>query len=308
MKRQQPVWDRAQMPPYPTVIVAAIVGLLGCCPLSHAQSAQQQAQRQATTRQLGARKGNSDDANEARLLPTPRTPDGKPDFSGVWDGHGGAYLNKEISGGQLPYTPAGLAAYQYNMTRAPDPQSVCIIIGQPRADLDNRPFEIVQDPTRIAFLYERDATFRVVRIDGNPHPPDPDPTFFGDAIGHWEGDTLVVDVTALKGQKEWADNVGHPHSDQAHLIERWSRPDKDRLLFQLTMNDPKYYTRPLHVTRTFRLQSWPGVGEEACAENNIDEEHLGPGLGTKDGSRGFDKSIVKGPVTPPTAAPETKQQ
>lgn len=304
MNFQEAVWSGIPTTRCARALFAAMIGLLGLCPFANAQSIQnQRAGQQPSAEHPGDRKSRSGGSNTTSLLPTPRTPDGTPDFSGVWDGHGGAYLNKEIPGGKLPYSPAGLAAYRYNMTKFPDPQSLCIIIGQPRADLDNRPFEIVQDSTRVAFLYERDATFRVIRIDGSPHPPDPDPTFFGDAIGHWKGDTLVVDVTALKGQKEWADNVGHPHSDDARLTERWSRPDKNHLLLDLTMNDPTDYTQALHVTRTFRLQSWQGVGEEACAENNIDEEHLGPGLGTRDGSRGFDKSIIQGAATPASTAP-----
>jgi len=287
------------------VIWPAVIGLLGLCSVASAQSLQRSSPAQGLQERSSGQTGQtskSGGANTAPSLPTPRTTDGEPDFSGVWDGHGGVYINKEIHGGQLPYAPAGLAAYQFNLTRAPDPQSLCIIIGQPRADLDDRPFEVVQNSTRVAFLYERDAAFRVVRIDGSPHPPDPEPTFFGDATGHWEGDTLVVDVTALKGQKVWADNVGHPHSDEAHIIERWSRTDKNHLVLDLTLDDPKYYTQSLHMTRAFHLQSWPGVGEEACDENNVDRDHLGPGLGTRDGSRGFDKSITQ---APPTATPST---
>jgi hypothetical protein len=281
------------------VLLAALAGLVVLCVPASAQSAPEAAAPSgASANPDGGRRGRNGGADAGPVLPTPRTADGKPDLSGVWDG-GGGYINKEIPGGQLPYTPAGVAAYQYNMTQAPDPQSVCIIVGQPRADMDNRPFEIVQSPDRVAFLYERDATFRVIRVDGSSHPADPELTFFGDAVAKWDGDTLVVDVTALKGDKVWSDNVGHPHSDQTHLIERWSRPDKNHLFLDLTIEDPKYYTKPIHVTRTSRLQSWPGVGEEACDENNVDGAHLGPGLGTKDGTRGFDKSAVQRSATSP---------
>jgi len=217
--------------------------------------------------------------------PTPRTPDGKPDLSGIWDGRG-ANINKDLPGKELPYTPDGAAAYQFNLTQAVDPQSLCIIIGQPRADVDGRPFEIVQNANRVAFLYERDASRRVIRL-GSQHPNDPEPSFFGDAVGNWDGDTLVVDVVGLKGERVWADNVGHPHSEATHLIERWSRPDADTLLLELTIDDPKYYTKPLKITRRLKLQSYLEVDEEACDENNVDRSHLGPGLGTTDGTRGF---------------------
>jgi len=231
--------------------------------------------------------------------PTPRTPDGKPDLSGIWDGRG-ANINKDLPGKELPYTPAGEAAYQFNLTQAIDPQSLCIIIGQPRADVDGRPFEIVQNANRVAFLYERDASRRVVRL-GSRHDDDPEPSFFGDAVGTWDRDTLVVDVVGLKGERVWADNVGHPHSDAAHLIERWSRPDADDLVLELTMDDPKYYRKPLTVTRKLKLQSYLEVDEEACDENNVDRSHLGPGLGTTDGTRGFGRRTQN----VPSAAPST---
>jgi hypothetical protein len=221
--------------------------------------------------------------------PTPRTLDGKPDFSGVWNGPG-EYINQGLPGGQLPYTAAGQAAYQDNMTKAVDPQSLCILIGQPRADLDGQVFEIFQTPQRIAFLYERDDSWRLVQTDDRSHPAHPEPSFFGDAIGKWDGDTLVVDVVGIKGQKIWTDNVGHPQSDTLHLIERWTRPDADHLQIDLTIDDPKYYTKPLQLTRKMTRQRYEVI-EMSCDENNVDREHLGNGLGTKDGTRGFDKNL-----------------
>ena len=230
--------------------------------------------------------------------PTPRTPDGKPDFSGVWNGPG-IYINKDFPGGQLPYTPAGQAAYQYNMTKAVDPQSLCILIGQPRADLDAQPFEIVQTPKRVAFLYERDTTWRVIPVDGRQHPKDAEPSFFGDPVGSWDGDTFVVDIVNFKGDKVWTDNIGHPQSDSLHLIERWTRPDADHLLLDLTIDDPKYYTQPIKITRKLRLQKYELI-EFACDENNLDRDRLGPGLGTKDGTRGYDKQVIQNLPPPVT--------
>jgi hypothetical protein len=227
----------------------------------------------------------------AAPLPAPRTPDGKPDLSGVWNGPG-IYINKDFPGGQLPYTPAGQAAYQYNMTKAVDPQSLCIIIGQPRADLDAQPFEIVQTPKRVAFLYERDTNWRIIPVDGRQHPKEPEPSFFGDAIGSWDGDTFVVDLVGFKGDKVWTDNVGHPQSDALHLTERWTRPDADHLNLDLTIDDPKYYAKPIKITRNLKRQKYELI-EFSCDENNLDREHLGPGLGTKDGTRGYDKQVIE---------------
>jgi hypothetical protein len=229
--------------------------------------------------------------------PTPRTPDGKPDLSGVWNGPG-VYINRDFPDGNLPYTSAGEAAYQYNMTKAVDPQSLCIIIGQPRADLDAQPFEIVQTPKRVAFLYERDTNWRIIPVDGRQHPKEPEPSFFGDAIGSWDGDTFVVDLVGFKGDKVWTDNVGHPQSDSLHLIERWTRPDADHLQLDLTIDDPKYYTKPIKITRNLKLQKYELI-EFSCDENNLDRDRLGPGLGTKDGTRGYDKQVIQNlpPVT-----------
>jgi len=224
-------------------------------------------------------------------LPAPRASDGKPDFSGTWAG-GGGDINKDLPNQTLPYTPAGQVAYQDNLTKAPDPQSLCILVGEPRADTDAYPFEIVQSPTRVAFLYERDSSWRLVPVDGRQHPDDPEPTFFGDSVGHWEGDVLVVDVIALKGEKVWSDNDAHPHSDALHLIEKWTRPDLDHLVLTLTVDDPKYYNHPFTYTRRLRLQKFEPA-EFACDENNIDRDHLGPGLGTKSGRRGYDPLPTK---------------
>jgi hypothetical protein len=229
--------------------------------------------------------------------PAPRTPDGKPDLSGVWNGPG-IYINKDFPDGKLPYTPAGQAAYRYNMTGAVDPQSLCIIIGQPRADLDAQPFEIVQTPDRVAFLYERDTNWRIIAVDGRQHPKEPEPSFFGDAVGSWDKDALVVDLIGFKGDKVWTDNVGHPQSDSLHLVERWTHPDADHLQLDLTIDDPKYYTKPIKITRTLKRQTYELL-EFSCDENNLDRNRLGPGLGTKDGTRGYDKQVIQNlpPVT-----------
>jgi hypothetical protein len=229
--------------------------------------------------------------------PAPRTADGKPDLSGVWNGPG-VYINRDFPDGKLPYTSAGEAAYQYNMTKAVDPQSICIIIGQPRADLDAQPFEIVQTPKRVAFLYERDTNWRIIPVDGRSHPKEPEPSFFGDAVGNWDGDAFVVDLVGFKGDKVWTDNVGHPQSDSLHLIERWTRPDADHLQLDLTIDDPKYYTKPIQITRKLKRQPFELI-EFSCDENNLDRDRLGPGLGTKDGTRGYDKKVIQNlpPVT-----------
>jgi hypothetical protein len=274
----------------PAAIVLATVVTAGACAQSttaaNAQTPGANATPAADATAGSQPHGKRAQGNSGPSLPTPRTSDGKPDFSGTWAG-GGGDINKDLPGQTLPYTPAGQTAYQDNLTKAPDPQSLCILVGQPRADTDGYPFEIVQSSTRVAFLYERDSSWRLVPLDANKHADDPEPTFFGDSVAHWDGDTLVVDVVALKGEKVWSDNDAHPHSDALHLVEKWTRPDLEHLVLALTIDDPKFYSHPFTYTRKLKLQKFEPA-EFACDENNIDRDHLGPGLGTKNGHRGYD--------------------
>jgi hypothetical protein len=236
--------------------------------------------------------------------PTPRTPDGRPDLSGVWGGPSSLQnIGKDLPGKQLPYTDAGREAYQNNLTKVIDPSAVCIIQGVPRADISGQPFEIFQRADRVAFLYERDTNWRIIPADGRKHPKDPDPSFFGNAIGEWDGDTFVVDSIAFKGEKIWADETAHAQSDALHLIERFTRPDFDHLKVEITIDDPKYYTRTFTYNRQFKLLPYE-LDEQACDENNVDGSHMGPGLGTKDGTRGFDRPAPTpkpGPAGPSSA-------
>jgi len=236
------------------------------------------------------------------VKPATRTADGKPDLSGVWGGPSGLQnIGRELPDRQLPYTDAGRSAYQYNLTSAIDPSALCIIQGVPRADLSGQPFEIFQRPNRVAILYERDTSWRIIAADGRQHPKDLEPSFFGNSIGSWDGDTFVVDSIGFKGDKIWADETAHAQSDQLHLIERFTRPDFDHLQVEVTIDDPKYYTSPFKFTRKFRLLPYELI-EQACDENNIDRNHIGVGLGTKDGTRGYDKNAPKPGGPEPSAA------
>ena len=223
--------------------------------------------------------------------PTPKMPDGKPDLSGVWLAKND-YLNHGVPSGKLPYTAAGQEAYQHNLSKEVNPQSLCILIGEPRAILDGQPFQFVQTPDRVIVLYERMHVWRTIPADGRSHDKEADPSFFGDAIGSWDGDTFVVDLVNFKGEKIWTDNNAHPQSDALHVVERWSRPDADHLQAEVTIDDPKYYTQPLTITRQFKHEPYELI-ESSCDENNVDRAHLGNGLGTKDKERGFDPATTK---------------
>jgi hypothetical protein len=204
--------------------------------------------------------------------PAPRLPDGKPDLSGFWKGPlimGGMF--RAVGG--PPFTPAGEAAYQYNLKQSINPEALCLFAGIPRASISGVPFEIVQNSNRVAFLYELMTTFRSIPVDGRDHPKDIEPSFFGNGVGRWDGDTLVIDSVGFKDKLSWIDDDAHPHSDAMHVVERWSRPDADHL-------DHEFYIKPWTFKRTFIAMA-PGdeLYEYACDENNIDRDggHLGTG-------------------------------
>ena len=148
--------------------------------------------------------------------PTPRTSDGKPDLSGFWRGpliFGGMFKG---FGGKPPFTPAGLAAFEYNVTKTINPEGLCLFAGIPRASISGVPFEIVQNSNRVVFLYELMWTFRTIPVDGRKHSQDPEPSFFGEGIGSWDGDTLVIDSIGFKDKLSWLDDDAHPHSADMH--------------------------------------------------------------------------------------------
>jgi len=250
-----------------------------------------------------------DDFKSSR--PTPRTADGKPDFSGYWKGtrdtKPGGNIGKDLPGWKLPLTPEGEAALQHNLTATVDPEALCIIGGIPRHNASGLPFEVLQGKNKIAFLYWY-SYFRLIPIDANrTHSDDPDPSFFGEELGKWEGDTLVIDSIAFKGEKVWIDENANPHSDALHVVERWTRPDADHIHVETLIEDRKYYTRPFTYSRTWVLgQPDEAIKEYSCSENNVNRDHLGfgPGPIRKDGTRGYDDPApLPPPPGPITATP-----
>ncbi len=243
----------------------------------------------------------------ADARPAPRAPDGHPDLSGYWKGtkatHPVGNIGKDLPGFKLPLTPAGQAALRHNLTQTIDPEALCIIGGIPRHSASALPFQIVQNHDHVVFLYMY-TYFRAVPVDGRAHASDPDPSFFGDKTGRWEGDTLVIDSLGFKDKQMWIDENGNPQSEALHAIERWTRPDAGHLHLELTVDDPKFYTHPFHYARTWVAgDPKQELKEYVCAENNIDRAHLGPGPGPirADGTRGYD--VPKLPDVPPS--PET---
>jgi hypothetical protein len=235
--------------------------------------------------------------------PVPRLADGHPDLNGYWKGMRDTVpvgnIAKDLPGLKLPLTAAGDAAWKHNTTATIDPESLCIPGGIPRHNASGLPFEILQNTKTIAFLYFY-SYYRRIPIDARrKHTDDPDPSFFGEELGKWEGDTLVIDSIGFKDEQVWADENGSPHSDALHVIERWTRPDYDHLHVDTLIEDPKFYTQPFHYARTWQLgRADEELAEYACSENNIDRDHLQPGPGPirPDGTRGYQNPA---PLPPP---------
>ncbi len=242
--------------------------------------------------------------------PTPRLVDGRPDFSGYWKGQRGMVpggnIAKDLPGLKLPLTPAGEAALKHNLTATVDPEALCILGGIPRHNASGLPFEIISGAKKVVFLYWY-SYFRLIPVDAaRKHSEDPDPSFFGEELAHWDGNTLVIDSVGFKDTQVWADENGSPHSDALHVVERWTRPDADHLHVETLIEDPKFYTRPFTYSRTW-IAGKPDeeVHEYSCSENNVDRDHLGfgPGPIRKDGTRGYENPA---PLPPPLAAPVKK--
>jgi len=150
----------------------------------------------------------------------------------------------------------------------------CLPPGVPRIYIQPFLVEIVQTPGRVVELFEFDHHMRQIFTDGRQHPKDPDLTWMGDSIGWYEGDTLVVDTIGLN-DKTWIDRGGLPHSDQLHVIERIRRPSSDALEINITIDDPKSYTKTWSGNRNFKLRPTWNIKEFICADNaDYNEEFI----------------------------------
>jgi hypothetical protein len=210
--------------------------------------------------------------------PAPRTADGKPDLSGVW-GYAGytSDIAKDYDVGTVPMTALAEKLFKERQANEGiyDPEARCLPTGVPRRD--PYPSKILQQPNLVAILFEGSMhSYRQIFLDRKEHPNDPQPTWFGDSIGHWEGDTLVVDTVGFNG-KTWLDLAGHPTSEQLHVVERYSRPQYGELRLDITIEDPVMYTKPWNVTERMPLMAGQELIEYVCAENERDVRHLVPG-------------------------------
>jgi hypothetical protein len=210
---------------------------------------------------------------DAPAGPAPRTPDGKVSLSGVWEVPYVPDMSRGI--GALPFTEWGEQNWKSYDPAKFDYTAHCLPMGWTRQMNAPMPLEIVQEPNRIAILFEAWNTFKVIPTDGRDHPKSVDPTWMGNSVAHWEGDTLVVDTIGFN-DKSRLDTIGHPHSDELHVIEKLTRADAMHITYEVTVIDLKTYTKPFTNKRTFNLKpSWE-LMEYACEENNKDvgEGHI----------------------------------
>jgi len=198
-------------------------------------------------------------AQASQSAGVPRTRDGKPDLSGIWQTFGTANDNLlshsaslgvpaglgVVEGDAIPYRPEALDKKQENFdNRATrDSESKCYLPGVPRITYMPFPFQIVQMPDVTTILYEYVHAIRYLYTNGSPHPAGPIEWWMGDSRGRWEGDTLVVDVVHFNGDT-WFDRTGNFHSEALHVVERYSLMDADHINYEVTIDDPKVFTRP----------------------------------------------------------------
>ena len=206
--------------------------------------------------------------------PTPRLADGTVDLSGVWTGGGSnsGDISKGLKPGESVIMLPWAEALFKTREAKDDPELRCLPFGIPRSA--PYPWRIVQTPTHYFILYEGNIhSFRQIFMDGRKHPEELDPTWYGHSIGHWDKDTLVVD-TAGFNDKFWFDYLGHPHTEQLHTVERFTRTDLGNMTIEVTIDDPGAYTKPFTTTGRARLMVGEEILEYICQENNINGEHI----------------------------------
>jgi hypothetical protein len=237
--------------------------------------------------------------------PAPRASNGKPDLSGVWHvepttlaehqrlfgqdvdkvtvpGMEVTTISKyainillDFKPGEVQLTPEAQALLkQRGRGGEALPSIYCLPLGIPLSTLLSEVHKIVQTPGLIVIMHEIDGLNRQIYTDGRKLPPDPSPSWLGYSVGKWAGDTLVVDTVGFN-DKTWLDAMGHPHSEDMHLTERFHRRDFGHMDLAITVDDPKMYTKPFTVKVTHLLQADTDILEYVCAENEKDRSHMG---------------------------------
>jgi hypothetical protein len=186
-------------------------------------------------------------------------------LSGVWFTQGKVRANFSFEGG-APFLPWG----EERVKAGPQKDTLvvlCIPPGVPRVWTEPYPFEIITLPQRVLVIYEYQHLIRQIYTDGRDHPKDLTPTYMGNSVGKWEGNTLVVDTIGFN-DKTWIDGTKHPHSDALHVVERIQRVGHEILKVDITIDDPKTYVKPWTAQRIFDLKPGWEISEQVCEENN----------------------------------------
>ena len=200
-----------------------------------------------------------------------------PNWNGVWEREGSILFDPSARLGspeKPPLTPAFQKRYDAIMAAAAaghpvaDPGAMCLPAGMPRVMVMTYPMEILQTANQVTIIAEWASQVRRIFTDGRPHPADPDPTYQGHSIGHWEGDTLVVDTIGIRGDTVF-DSTGIGHSDKIHVTERMRLIAPKELEDQITVEDPVALARPWVITRKYK-RGGPDLQmmEYVCEENN----------------------------------------
>ena len=197
----------------------------------------------------------------------PRMPDGKPDLQGIWETRNAASFDvSEIAEDTIFFLARALEREQ----KGPrvDPIVHCMMPGVPRISYMPFPIQILQRAGVVIFMYEYLHDIRYVTTNSRPHLDGID-FAMGDSVGHWEGDTLVVDVTDFN-DKTWLDSARHTHSDQLHVVERYTRVGPNTITYEATIEDPKTYSRPWKISMPLHRNTEPGfeLRDQECTEGD----------------------------------------
>jgi hypothetical protein len=236
----------------------------------------------------------------AQTYRAPRTGDGKPDLNGIWQALNTADWDIQahssmagpapmlaadfaeppgigvVEGNEIPYLPAMLEKKKENFAKrySEDPEVKCYLPGVPRATYMPYPFEIVQSEKTILFSYQYAGAVRIVNMDSSK--PAPIDSWMGWSNGHWDGDTLVIDVTGLN-DKTWLDRSGNFHSDALHVVERYTPRGPGTLDYEARIEDPKVFSRPWKMRMILYRHQEPNARllEFKCVEF-VEELMYGP--------------------------------
>ena len=203
--------------------------------------------------------------------------DGKPDFSGIYTQpstvnatgpRGNLIFNADKMAPVKPGAEGLLYELRNGDPRHDEPRAMCLPSGFPSGMLYILPIQIIQNPKYIVIVPELQRAARIVPTDGRAHRTGLEPSYYGDSVGKWEGDTLVIDTVGFN-DKFWFDRRGHPHTEQLHTVERYTRKDLGHMEIKVTVDDPGAYAKRFTLTFNARLSS-PGdeLMENICQENN----------------------------------------